>query len=127
MNALAENPLAVIGGNSPPLDAITLAADPIEVLRKFLSANPVISTEDEARDAKAVFDAAASALRRVEAERKGKVDPLNTQVKAVNEYYHQFHNASKGKPGLWDKLLSKLRDDLTAYAREEERKRFQAE
>lgn len=123
----AENSRAVIGDNSPPIDAITLAQDPLDALKAFLKANPVISTEEESRDAKAVLDAATAALRRVEVERKGKVDPLRTQVNTINGFYHQVHNADAKRPGSADKLVNELLSRLSAYAREEERKRFEAE
>lgn len=124
----ADNPRAVIGGNNPPPEsAIERAAEPIEALRVFLAANPVITTEDESREAKSVFDAATTALKAVEAERKGKVDPLNEEVKRINGEYHKLHNGDAKRPGTWDKLLSELKSKMTAYAIMEERKRFEAE
>lgn len=125
-DAPADNPFAVMGGNNPP-DAIELATPRIETLRQFLKDNPVISTEDEARAGHAALCDAASALKTIEIERKGKVEPLNDEVKAINGKYHKYHNADAKRPGLWDKLLSELKSRLAAYAREEERKRFEAE
>jgi hypothetical protein len=127
MDTFAENPRAVVGGNSPPPEtAIDRATLTIEALRNFLNNAPVIQTEDEARDGKKAHDDAAAALRSVEFERKGKVDPLNAEVKKINGEYHKLHNADK-KTGTWDRLLSDLRSRLTAYARELERQRFAAE
>ncbi len=122
----SPNPREHIGGNNPP-GAIELAEPYIEALRGFLNNTPVIGAEDESRDAKAVLDRAKAVLDSVETERKSKVDPLNAQVKAINTEYHKWHNADAKRPGLWDKLLTELRSRLTAYAREEERKRWEAE
>lgn len=127
MNTAASNPRAVIGANFPPVEtAIDRAALPMEALRNFLNTNPVISTEEEARDGKKAHDDAAAALRSVEFERKGKVDPLNAEVKKINGEYHKLHNADK-KTGTWDRILTDVRSRLTNYARELERQRYAAE
>lgn len=127
MNA-STNPREVIGGNNPPEPTAIERAEPhIEALRGFLNNSPVISTEDEARDGKDALDRAKAALDGVETERKSKTDPLRAEVNAINAEYHKWHNADAKRPGLWDKLLIELRSRLTAYAKGEEQKRFEAE
>lgn len=120
------NPRAAIGGNFPP-SAIDLAAPHIEALRGFLNANPIISTDEESRAGKSVLDAAAGALKAIEAERKSLVDPLNAEIKEHNGKYHKYHNADAKRPGIWDKLVLEVRGRLTGYARMLERQRFEAE
>jgi hypothetical protein len=117
----AGNPRAVIGGNLPP-SAIEIAEPTIEALRAYLADNPVIGNDAEAREAKALLDRTAAALKGIEDERKAKVAPLNAELTAINQEYHRWHNSS-GKPGLWDKLLAELRSRLGAFARAEEAKR----
>ena len=122
---LADNPRAVIGGNNPPPEtALTRAAPAIEDLRAWLRGNPVIVCDDESRAAKAVADRVAAALAAVEAERDGKVRPLNEQVRAINGEYHAVHNTNAGKPGLWDKMFGELRRRMTTFARAEEDRRL---
>ena len=125
---LTDNPRAVIGGNGAPADetSITRAAPVIEDLRTWLRANPVIVCDTESRAAKAVADRVAAALAAVEAERDGKVRPLNEQVRAINAEYHALHNTNSGKPGLWDKMLAELRRRMTTFARAEEERRHKA-
>lgn len=127
MNATAINPRAVIGGNNPPEPTAIERAEPsIEALRDFLNANPVVSTEDEARTGKSALDNAAAAFKSMEAERKSKVDPLNAEVKTINLEYFRLHNADK-KTGIWDKIFADARRRISDYALELERQRFQAE
>jgi len=117
----AENPRAVIGGNLPPEPTAIERAEPhIEALRKFIAANPVISTEDESREAKSVRDRVKDALASMERERKALVEPLNAKLKAINGKYNKA-------TGTYDNLLSVLLSKMTAYALLEERKRFEAE
>jgi hypothetical protein len=113
-----------IGHNNPP-GAIELAEPTIEALSQFLKDFPVISNEDEAREAKPHLDRMVATLKAVDDERKAKVGPLNEQVKTINVAYHKWHCTDHGRPGLWTKLYNELRDRVTVYARrlEDERRR----
>jgi hypothetical protein len=117
-----SNARAIIGGNLPPTSAIELAEPTIEALNQFLRDLPVITNDAEAREAKALLDRTAAALKGIEDERWSKVEPLNAQVREINARYHKWHN-SGSKPGIWDNLLKELRIRLTAFARAEEAKR----
>lgn len=119
------NPRAVVGGNAPP-SMIILAEPAIAELRTFLNDYPVVTNEDEARTAKAIYDRVAISLSEVEKERDGKVRPLNQQVDEINGDYHKFHNRNDKKPGLWDTLVKELKIRLSNFAKAEERKRIAA-
>jgi hypothetical protein len=119
----AENPRAVIGANQPPETAIERAKPIAEELGCFLSENPVLTTEDEVRAAKALLDRFVLALRSMEDERDAKVRPLREKVNATNSEYFRFHNPDKKRPALWDKLAAQLWGRMNAYALELERQR----
>jgi len=111
------NPRAVIGDNSPPIETAIDRAKPIaEELGRFLSDNPVLSNEDEARAAKNLRDRFVQALKSMEDEREAKVRPLNEEVKRINGDYHRWHNTDKKRPALWDKRLNQLWSRMTTYA-----------
>ena len=120
--------LATIGHNNPPADptAIDRAKPIAEELGTFLSENPVLSTEDEVRAAKALLDRFVIALRSMEDERDAKVRPLREQVNMINGEYFRFHNPDKKRPALWDKLVNLLWAKMNAYALELERRRQEA-
>lgn len=123
MSNPATNPREHIGANNPP-SALELAEPTIEVLRQFLKDYPVIANEDESRGCKAILDRTVSVLKAIEEERKSKVDPLNAQVKAINETYHQWYNADSKRPGRWNRLLETLRNRLSDWAWKEEARRI---
>jgi hypothetical protein len=122
MMLTAPNPRAVIGDNHPP-GAIELAKPIVAELGKLLERFPVITNEEESREAKAIQDRVILALHGVERERDGKVRPLNEEVAAINAEYHKWHNTNDKKPGLWNTLVRELRIRLTKYGRAEEDKR----
>jgi hypothetical protein len=119
------NPREHIGGNKPP-GALELAKPIAEELGRFLNDYPVVTNENEARQAKAISDRFFLALRSVEEERDGKVRPLNERVKAINEEYHHWFSTNDKKPGLWGTLFKELKVRLTNFARAEEQKRIAA-
>ncbi len=128
LDCTARNPRAVIGGNKPPPDqeptAIELAKPIFDnELGAFLNNHPVITNDDESREGKALADRIVLALKGVEAERDGKVRPLNERVADINTLYHKYHNTNDKKPGLWNVKLRELWIRLTKYARAEEDKR----
>lgn len=126
MSNLATNPRAVMGGNHPP-SALELVKPLFSTeLSQFLKDYPVIASEDEARKAKLLLDRTALDLKRVDDERKTKVDPLNAEVKAINDKYHEWHNTDARRPGRWNRLVDTLRTRLSDWAWAEERKRQEA-
>jgi len=104
--------------NNPPSlldDGRALLAD----LGKWLDDNPVIETEDVARDGKLMVDRASACIGDLETERRGQTDPLNKQVKDINETYSVIRNPLQ-------KVLDGLKARITAYLRIEEEKRIRA-
>src|SRR5882672_10831539 len=96
---------ALVGHNNPP-GAIELAETTIEALSQFLKDFPVIANEEESREAKVMLDRTSLALKGVDDERRSKVDPLNSTVKATNDLYHWYHSTDAKRPGRWTQLLN---------------------
>lgn len=119
--------LAVIGSNNPP-GPIEHAQSVVDDINSWLADHPVIESEDHAREAKPYLDRAKAAFEEVEAERDGKVRPLNEQVKSTNETYKALHNTDPKKPGRFDKIVVELKARVAAFMlREEEKRRVAAE
>lgn len=108
------NNLARIGHNS---NNFAIGADTVAEASKWLANNPVIETEDDAREAAKYEKRLKASFDELEAERDGKVRPLNDQVKAINEEYK-----SAQKPIT--EARNAVKNRLTAYALEEEQKRL---
>lgn len=118
--------LAVIGDNKPP-SPIEFAEGLIAGdLNRWMGDHPVIETDEDARDAKAFLDRSKLALEEIEAERVGKVKPLNDEVAAINLHYKMVHNTDKKNPGLFDKIVGELKSRLAAHLQREEDKRLAA-
>lgn len=107
-----------IGGNSPP-DFTVTAAETARALSDWMKDHPVIETEEDARLAKYEVDRGRLCLKDVEAERDGKVRPLNEQVKSINEYY-------RGPRNLLQRVLDELESRLGSFLKAEEEKRIKA-
>ncbi len=115
--------LAIIGHNNPP-DTIQAAHEAMTALSDWMKERPIISTEDEARDAKKLLDRAKGSTDELEAERDKQVRPLNEQVATINAKYKAIHSTDPKKPGILDKVVNELKARLTTYARQEEAKRL---
>src|SRR4051812_23330333 len=100
--------LAVVGHNQPP-GPIDLAKTTIDAMADWMKANPVITTDETAREAKLLCDRAVAALEEIETERDSLVRPLNDSVSAINAKYKALHNTDKKKPGLYDKIFIELK------------------
>lgn len=114
--------LARIGSNHPP-GPIEHAQSVIDDINAWLSDHPTIETEEDAREAKPFLDRAKASLEEVEAERDGKVRPLNETVDAINAKYKALHNVDKKKPGLFDKIVVELKARVAAFMIKEEQRR----
>jgi len=101
--------------NNPP-DQTVITQGVIAELRAWLEANPVIVDLAGAKHGAELHKRAKIAFDELEAERDGKVRPLNTQVKAINDAYTQVKSP-----------LNRVRDELAArleaYRRAEEARR----
>lgn len=113
----------VMGGNNPP-SPIEMAESIMQVLSDWMKDHPVIQTEDEARAAKPLIDRAKAAMDEIEAERDGKVRPLNDKVAEVNAEYKAVHNTDPKKPGTFNKVFNELKLRVADYLRREEQKRL---
>lgn len=122
---LAEPSRAVIGGNNPP-GPIEMAQSIIQTLSDWMADHPVIQTEEDARAAKPLIDRAKAAMDELEAERDGKVRPLNEKVAEINAEYKAVHNTDPKKPGTFNKVFNELKARVADYLRKEEQKRLAA-
>jgi hypothetical protein len=108
--------------NNPP-GPIEFAQSVIDELATFMANNPVIETEDQARDAKVLIDRARAALVEIEVSRTLQVMPLNDKIAEINAEHKRYHNKDKGRPGLFDKVLGVLLQRVHAFMLVEEAKR----
>ena len=109
-----------IGGNNPPAGSIEIANETFADVSKWLGNNPVVETEDKAFEAAALVKRAEGSLREIEAERDGKVRPLNERVASINADYKSKHNTDKKNPGTLDKVFNELRRRLAVFMKAEE-------
>lgn len=114
-----------IGGNRPP-NIMEHAESILESINAWLKEHPVIQTEEEARAAKPMIDRAKAAMDEIEAERDGKVRPLNDKVAEINAEYKAVHNVDPKKPGTFNKIFNELKARVADYLRREEQKRLMA-
>lgn len=118
------NNLALVGHNNPP-GPIELAETVASEINAWLGDHPVIETEEQARAAKPLLDRAKAACDEIEAERDGKVRPLNERVASINAQYKGVHNTDQKKPGKFDRIILELKARIAAYLRAEEDRRQQ--
>lgn len=104
-----------IGHNQGP-SLIDHAAEVSKMLSAWMTEHPVVSNEDDARSGKVLCDAGTSAVADIETERRGKVDPLNKQVKDINESYRPVRFTLES-------TLQGLLMRLDEYAKAEEARR----
>jgi hypothetical protein len=107
--------LAHIGHNNPPgpieMGKVTLAD-----ASAWLAENPVIETAETAKEAAVMEKRVKASFDEIEAERDGKVRPLNDRVKTINEEY------KKAKSPL-ETARDTIKQRLAVYVRAEEAKR----
>lgn len=107
----------VIGGNNPP-SQIAFTQETTGALSEWLKDNPVVQTEDQAREGKLLVDRARLCVADLESERDSKVRPLNTQVRVINDEY-------RGPRETLQKISQELLIRLDAYRKAEEQRREQ--
>lgn len=74
------------GHNNPP-SMIEAAGETTKDISDWMAENPVIQSEESAREAKVFIDRGKLCLKDLDDERDGKVRPLNEQVKEINASY----------------------------------------
>lgn len=107
--------MAGIGDNQPP-SQLDFTSETTATLGEWLKTNPVIQDEELARAGKLLVDRARLCVADLEAERDGKVRPLNTQVKAINDSY-------RGPRDTLERITQELLVRLDDYRKAEEAKR----
>lgn len=110
--------MAETGHNNPP-GMIETSQETAKDISAWMAENPVIQSEDSAREAKVYLDRGKLCLKDMEDERDGKVRPLNEQVKEINETY-------KAPKGILSGVIHTLSERIGAYIRAEESKRIAA-
>lgn len=104
--------------NQPP-DMAATAGEVVRGLSDWMAENPMIETEDQARQAKEWNDRAYLCVKDMEDERTEKVRPLNEQVKKINSHY-------KAPRELLETVTSELKTRLHLFILREEAKRIAA-
>jgi hypothetical protein len=90
-----------------------------EAINEWLKENPVLVSEDEARTAKKMLDRGKLANEDLEAERDGKVRPLNTEVRAINDSYRPH------REGM-ERIISVVEGRIASFLYQEKRRAEQA-
>lgn len=106
------------GHNQPP-DMTVTAVETGKDISAWMAENPVIQTEESAREAKLFLDRGKLCIQDLEDERSAKVQPLNTRVAEINGYYRSPRETL-------NRILGELRGRLTIFAKQEEAKRIAA-
>lgn len=109
-----EQPLT----NNPP-DMAELASDTTRNISGWLSENPVIQSEESAREAKLLLDRGKLCIADLEDERKNKTRPLNEQVEEINNHYRPSRTALEA-------IVKEISRRLSSFIEAEEAKRREA-
>jgi hypothetical protein len=107
---------ADIGHNQPP-NMIGTAVETTAAVSAFLCENPVVETEEQAREAKVFLDRGRNCIADIETERSGLTKPLNERLTQINSKY-------RGPKELLQKVVDELRNRLDRYIRAEEERRI---
>jgi hypothetical protein len=113
--------MSEIGHNNPP-EAIELASQVVSSISSYMADNPVVESEQAARDMKLSIDRAKLCIKDLEAERDGKVRPLNDQVAAIN---NQYRPSRRMLGDLLDEMLRRVQ--VFVKAEEQRRSRIAME
>jgi len=103
-----------IGHNRPEM--IGTAVETTAAVSAFLCENPVVETEEQAREAKVFLDRGRLCIADIETERSGLTKPLNERLTQINSRY-------RGPKELLQKVVDELRSRLDRYIRAEEERR----
>lgn len=91
--------------------AIEAIADMADAINGWLSDNPVIENDDQARENKKLLDSGSLSISDLNTERDAQVRPLNEQVKSINDTYRQPRDNMQNLVGV---LLERLRSFMNA-------------
>lgn len=101
--------------NNPP-DMAQLSDEVAQSISEWLKENPVVETEEQAREAKKQLDRAKLCVKDMEDERVKKVNPLNEEVKKINDYYRKPRD-------IIQKIGQEISSRLTIFVKKEQEKR----
>ena len=107
--------MSLIGDNRPP-SQIAFTLDTSKILNAWLTEHPIVETEEQARSGKLLVDRASLCLKDLDDERKGKTQPLEQQVTAINDEYRKPKTVLKT-------ILDELKNRIEGYRRAEEERR----
>jgi hypothetical protein len=106
-----------MGHNKPPAEAKIALAGVVNGANEWLKNHPAVTTQAEAAAGATYVSQVKEALRMAEAERDGRVRPLNDEVKEINGEY-------AGPKADAKTVVEAANARLTAFARAEEAKRL---
>lgn len=116
--------------NNPP-DMTVTAAETTQSISEWMAENPVITSQEQAKEAKVYLDRGKLCVSDLEDERKKKVKPFNEQVETINDHYRgprellsQVNAALVFRIGAFIKAETERREAIAAEA---EAKRLEAE
>jgi len=104
-----------VGHNNPP-DMTETAISTSGDLSAWMAFNPVIETEDQAREAKVFIDRAYLCVKDLEDERKGINKPFEEKIKGNNHHYRAPRELLEG-------VAHELKSRFDAFLLREESKR----
>lgn len=126
MNAVAENPRAVIGANNPPVEMTAFEAVKINITdlydeaKLWLDGEPV-TTQEQADAINTLKDRVKKASAAAEAERKKEVNPLNEKINDIQARYNELIGKNKSIIGLAIKAEEACNAALKPYLLELDR------
>lgn len=101
--------------NNPP-EVLELSRDVAKSISEWMADNPNIPDEKAAREAKTQIDRAKLCIKDMEAERDGKVRPLNEKVASINADYRKPRS-------ILNDLLAEMLGRVQDFVQQEERRR----
>lgn len=108
-----------------PRPALEGLNDTASAINKWLMDNPVVETDDQARDGKMMLDRGNLALKDLNDERDGQVRPLNERVDSINNEYRLPRLTAQNLTGILLQRLSafmKKQQEIAEAAAEEARR-----
>ncbi len=107
-----------VGHNNPP-DNLTTADGLIKEVSSFMAGNPVVQTDDEARQFKLYVDRTKAQIKDLEAEQEVKSYPLRVHLETIRSDY-------RPKRRMLGDLLDEMLGRVELFVQAEQRRREQA-
>lgn len=98
--------------NSAAFSPLEIAAEQTEILAKWLADHPVIQSEEEAREAKIVYDRGYNAKADLEAVKEKEVTPLHTAWQnGLAKYRQPVASITTAVKSVWDRMQDWLKKE----------------